>query len=67
MLLDEVEKAHADVAELFYQEVFDKGWMEDGGGQRIDFRNTLIILTTNGGTERLIADLCRDSQRFAGH
>ncbi|MBP0615932.1 type VI secretion system ATPase TssH [Jiella mangrovi] len=50
VLLDEVEKAHPDVHELFFQ-VFDKGWMEDGTGRRIDFRNTLIILTSNVGTE----------------
>ena len=51
ILLDEVEKAHADVHEIFFQ-VFDKGIMEDGNGRRIDFKNTLIILTTNVGTER---------------
>ena len=48
VLLDEVEKAHADVHELFFQ-VFDKGWMEDGEGRQIDFKNTLILLTTNAG------------------
>ena len=58
VLLDEVEKAHPDVHELFFQ-VFDKGWMEDGEGRVIDFRNTLILLTTNAGTE-LIARLCAD-------
>jgi type VI secretion system protein VasG len=58
VLLDEVEKAHPDVHEIFFQ-VFDKGVMEDGEGQLIDFKNTLIILTTNVGTE-LIAGLCRD-------
>jgi type VI secretion system protein VasG len=58
VLLDEVEKAHPDVHEIFYQ-VFDKGFMEDGEGRFIDFKNTLIILTTNAGTE-LIAGLCRD-------
>lgn len=62
VLLDEVEKAHADVHEIFYQ-VFDKGVMEDGEGRQIDFKNTLIILTTNVGTE-LIAGLCRDPQRL---
>ena len=61
VLLDEVEKAHPDVHELFFQ-VFDKGWMEDGEGRAIDFRNTLILLTTNVGTE-LIARMCRDPQR----
>lgn len=53
VLLDEVEKAHPDVHELFFQ-VFDKGWMEDGEGRRIDFKNTLILLTTNVGTEELM-------------
>ncbi|QTL04419.1 type VI secretion system ATPase TssH [Aquabacter sp. L1I39] len=58
VLLDEVEKAHPDVHELFFQ-VFDKGVMEDGNGRRIDFRNTLIILTSNVGTD-LIMDLARN-------
>jgi len=58
VLLDEVEKAHSDVHELFFQ-VFDKGWMEDGEGRQIDFKNTLILLTTNAGTE-MIANLCKD-------
>jgi type VI secretion system protein VasG len=58
VLLDEVEKAHPDVHEIFYQ-VFDKGFMEDGEGRFIDFKNTLIILTTNAGTD-LIAGLCKD-------
>ena len=58
VLLDEVEKAHSDVHELFFQ-VFDKGWMEDGEGRQIDFKNTLILLTTNAGTE-LIAGMCQD-------
>jgi type VI secretion system protein VasG len=49
VLLDEVEKAHPDVHEIFFQ-VFDKGFMDDGNGRRIDFKNTLIILTTNVGT-----------------
>jgi type VI secretion system protein VasG len=57
VLLDEVEKAHPDVHEIFFQ-VFDKGVMEDGEGRTIDFRNTLIILTSNVGTET-IARLCR--------
>ncbi|MDR9751381.1 type VI secretion system ATPase TssH [Pseudomonas sp. SZMC_28357] len=60
VLLDEVEKAHPDVHELFFQ-VFDKGWMEDGEGRVIDFKNTLILLTTNAGTE-LISRACRDPQ-----
>jgi type VI secretion system protein VasG len=58
VLLDEIEKAHPDVHEVFFQ-VFDKGWMEDGEGRVIDFRNTLILLTTNVGTE-LITRMCRD-------
>ncbi|SEW01653.1 type VI secretion system ATPase TssH [Luteibacter sp. 329MFSha] len=56
VLLDEVEKAHPDVHEIFFQ-VFDKGVMEDGEGRRIDFRNTLIILTSNAGTD-VIARMC---------
>jgi type VI secretion system protein VasG len=60
VLLDEFEKAHPDVHEIFFQ-VFDKGVMEDGEGQLIDFRNTLIILTTNVGTD-LIAAMCKDPQ-----
>ncbi|MFV3332965.1 type VI secretion system ATPase TssH [Pseudomonas sp. NY15437] len=56
VLLDEVEKAHPDVHEIFFQ-VFDKGVMEDGEGRLIDFKNTLILLTTNAGTE-LIARQC---------
>lgn len=60
VLLDEVEKAHPDVYELFFQ-VFDKGFMEDGEGRFIDFKNTLIILTTNAGTE-VIDRLCQDPE-----
>lgn len=60
VLLDEVEKAHPDVHELFFQ-VFDKGWMEDGEGRYIDFRNTLILLTSNVGSD-LIAKLCADPE-----
>ena len=60
VLLDEVEKAHSDVHEMFFQ-VFDKGFMEDGEGRFIDFKNTLILLTTNAGTE-LIAGLCKDPE-----
>src|SRR5947209_12869006 len=58
VLLDEVEKAHPDVMELFYQ-VFDKGVMEDGEGREIDFKNNIIILTTNACTDemmKLVAD-----------
>ncbi|CDG85976.1 type VI secretion system ATPase TssH [Janthinobacterium agaricidamnosum] len=62
VLLDEVEKAHPDVHELFFQ-VFDKGWMEDGEGRVIDFKNTLILLTTNAGTDTIGA-LCRDPARI---
>lgn len=58
VLLDEVEKAHPDVHEIFFQ-VFDKGVMEDGEGRVIDFKNTLILLTTNAGTE-LISHVCKD-------
>jgi type VI secretion system protein VasG len=60
VLLDEVEKAHPDVHEIFFQ-VFDKGWMEDGEGRQIDFRNTLILLTSNVGTE-MIDNLCKDPE-----
>ena len=60
VLLDEVEKAHPDVHEIFFQ-VFDKGVMEDGEGRLIDFKNTLIILTTNVGTD-LIMGMCKDPQ-----
>ena len=60
VLLDEVEKAHTDVHEMFFQ-VFDKGWMEDGEGRFIDFKNTLILLTTNAGSE-LIMGLCKDPE-----
>jgi type VI secretion system protein VasG len=60
VLLDEVEKAHPDVHEIFFQ-VFDKGWMEDGEGRLIDFKNTLILLTTNVGSE-LIMGMCKDPE-----
>ncbi len=60
VLLDEVEKAHSDVHELFFQ-VFDKGWMEDGEGRDIDFRNTIILLTSNVGTD-LIMNMCKDPE-----
>jgi type VI secretion system protein VasG len=58
VLLDEIEKAHTDVHEIFFQ-VFDKGWMEDGEGRHIDFRNTVIIMTSNVGTD-LVMQLCED-------
>jgi type VI secretion system protein VasG len=60
VLLDEVEKAHPDVHEIFFQ-VFDKGWMEDGEGRKIDFKNTLILLTSNVGSELIMA-MCKSSQ-----
>jgi type VI secretion system protein VasG len=60
VLLDEVEKAHSDVHELFFQ-VFDKGFMEDGEGRHIDFKNTIILLTSNVGTD-LIMSLCKDPE-----
>jgi len=62
VLLDEVEKAHPDVHEIFFQ-VFDKGWMEDGAGRKINFRNTVIILTTNVG-DQIIMDLCNDEDHL---
>ncbi len=54
VLLDEVEKAHRDVLNLFYQ-VFDRGFMRDGEGRAIDFRNTVILMTSNLGSEPLLA------------
>lgn len=60
VLLDEVEKAHPDVHEVFFQ-VFDKGVMEDGEGRVIDFKNTLILLTSNAGSD-LIMDMCADPE-----
>ncbi len=60
VLLDEVEKAHSDVHELFFQ-VFDKGQMEDGEGRKINFKNTLILLTTNAGSD-LIMNMCKDPE-----
>jgi type VI secretion system protein VasG len=64
VLLDEVEKAHPDVLELFYQ-VFDKGHMEDGEGREIDFKNTIIILTTNACTDQM-AKLTADAETMPG-
>ena len=58
VLLDEVEKAHPDVMELFYQ-VFDKGVLEDGEGREIDFKNTIILLTSNVATDTTMK-LCAD-------
>ena len=60
VLLDEVEKAHPDVHEIFFQ-VFDKGQMEDGEGRMIDFKNCVIILTSNVGSE-LIMSMTRDPE-----
>lgn len=62
VLLDEIEKAHPDVHELFFQ-VFDKGVMEDGTGRRIDFKNTLIILTSNVGTDEIMRMASDPAQR----
>jgi type VI secretion system protein VasG len=60
VLLDEIEKAHHDVHEMFFQ-VFDKGWMEDSEGRYIDFKNTIILLTSNAGTD-LIMNMCKDPE-----
>jgi type VI secretion system protein VasG len=60
VLLDEVEKAHPDVMELFYQ-VFDKGLLEDGEGREIDFKNTVILLTSNTATDTVMK-LCADPE-----
>jgi type VI secretion system protein VasG len=65
VLLDEIEKAHPDVLELFFQ-VFDKGRMEDGEGREIDFKNCVIILTTNAGTETIMK-LTADPETMPGH
>jgi type VI secretion system protein VasG len=58
VLLDEMEKAHTDVMELFYQ-VFDKGVLEDSEGREVDFRNTVIILTSNAATDTIM-ELCSE-------
>jgi type VI secretion system protein VasG len=60
VLLDEMEKAHTDVMELFYQ-VFDKGMLEDGEGREVDFKNTLILMTSNAGTDTFMK-LCADPE-----
>jgi type VI secretion system protein VasG len=65
VLLDEVEKAHPDVHEIFFQ-VFDKGQMEDGAGRLINFRNTIIILTTNVW-DAVIDDICVDEDKLPDH
>jgi type VI secretion system protein VasG len=62
VLLDEVEKAHPDVHEIFFQ-VFDKGVMEDGEGRLIDFKNTLILLTSNVGSD-LIMSMCKNPAKL---
>ena len=64
VLLDEVEKAHPDVHEVFFQ-VFDKGQMEDSEGRMIDFKNTIILLTSNVGTD-LITNMCQDPELMPG-
>src|SRR5205085_7441956 len=58
VLLDEIEKAHSDVTELFYQ-VFDKGVLEDAEGREVDFKNTVIILTSNVGSETIM-EVCSE-------
>jgi type VI secretion system protein VasG len=60
LLLDEMEKAHAGVQDIFYQ-VFDKGSMRDGEGRDIDFKNTLILMTSNAGTDTIMK-LCADAE-----
>jgi type VI secretion system protein VasG len=60
VLLDEIEKAHPNVIQLFFQ-VFDKGRLDDSTGRSVDFRNTIIIMTTNAGTE-LITGMCSDPE-----
>lgn len=60
ILLDEMEKAHPGVQDIFYQ-VFDKGNMKDGEGRDIDFKNTVILMTTNAGTD-LIKSICSDPE-----
>ncbi|AHE55394.1 type VI secretion system ATPase TssH [Sphingomonas sanxanigenens] len=70
VLLDEVEKAHPDVHEMFFQ-VFDKGYMEDSEGRHIDFRNTLILLTSNVGTDVIATltgngEVAREPEELAG-
>lgn len=65
VLLDEIEKAHPDVLELFFQ-VFDKGRMDDGEGRQIDFKNAVILLTTNAGTDTLMK-LTADPETMPDH
>jgi type VI secretion system protein VasG len=65
VLLDEIEKAHPDVLELFFQ-VFDKGRMDDGEGRQIDFKNCIILLTTNAGTDTIMK-LTADPETMPSH
>ena len=60
VLFDEMEKAHVGVQDIFYQ-VFDKGMMKDGEGRDIDFKNTVIIMTSNAGTDTFMK-LCADPE-----
>lgn len=60
ILLDEMEKSHKEVQEMFFQ-VFDKGQMTDGTGRVVNFRNSIILMTSNAGTE-LVASLCADPE-----
>ena len=62
VLLDEAEKAHADVIDVFYQ-VFDKGMMEDGEGREVDFKNTVLLLTSNVATD-VIMKMCGDPENL---
>jgi len=65
VLLDEVEKAHPDVMELFFQ-VFDKGTLDDGEGREVDFKHTVILLTSNAGTDTVMS-LCADPDTTPDH
>ena len=65
VLLDEVEKAHTDVINLFYQ-VFDRGMMRDGEGREIDFRNTVILMTANLGSDHLMQRLDEQPEATGG-
>ena len=65
VLLDEVEKAHSDVHEIFFQ-VFDKGWMEDSEGRFIDFKNTIILLTSNAAQD-VVINMCKDPDLMPTH
>jgi len=65
VLLDEIEKAHRDVIELFYQ-VFDKGVLEDGEGVPVDFKHSVILMTSNLGAEQIIETACRQPDGVAG-